>query len=243
MRTLPFIVAVLAASSLSAFSFDDAFRQAQTEYDNGRYKEAVACYEGILNQGAGNVEIHYNMANAMFKAGDLPNAVWHYRTAWYKAPRDPDINANLHFALNAAGAVEPAHSITRRFFTSLSSNGWMALATASYLLLSAVLFLSIVLRNARYALLKLSLLPALLLLMAGCGWWEWRTFRIRPEAVVIRSGTTALFGPMDGSTAHYKLPQGALVRQCASDPKGWEEVEYDGKKGWIKTQDIMSLSP
>ncbi len=57
------------------------------------------------------------------------------------------------------------------------------------------------------------------------------------------SNATALFGPIDGTTAHYKVPLGALVKQLGTDTKGWVEIEYDGKNGWLKETHIRRVSP
>lgn len=237
------LILIAAGVSVSASAFDAMYRQGQTAYDEGRYDEAIRCYENIISNGAVNVEVHYNLANSLFKAGRLPEAVWHYRTAWYGAPRDPDITANLQFALSAVGAIEPHPSFMERSLTTLSAGEWVAVAVGSYLLLSILLILAFLLRSAQTTLRRLSLIPAVILLIAAWGWWQWRTLRVQPEAVVVSSGTTALFGPVEGATAHYKLPSGALVRLQGSDPKGWVEVEYDGKDGWVKMGDIKRLSP
>ena len=102
---------------------------------------------------------------------------------------------------------------------------------------------AMLIRSVRAVLYRLCLLPLALLLFAGGGWWNWRGFKTDPEAVITKSGITALYGPVEGGTAHYKPPAGALVRQRARDPKGWVEIEYDGKKGWIKEENILTLSP
>ena len=219
------------------------FLAAQTAYDEGRYTEAEALYGQLTSNGVDNVELHYNRANACFKSGDLPNAVLYYRRAWYRAPRDPDIRANLHFALNAAGATETVPSIYNRLFTVLSRSEWVGAAVAGYAALALLLILSLLIRPARRILLRTSLLPALLMLLALGGWQYWRQLEIRPEWVVVRTGATALFGPIDGTTAHYKVPRGALVRQLSTDPKGWIEIEYDNKKGWLKKQYIKRVYP
>jgi len=243
MKRLFLILFAIALAGPGAFAFEDLFKQAQTAYDEGRYGDAAQLYEAMLSNGVVNAEVHYNLANSLFKSGNLPPAVWHYRKAWYAAPRDPDINANLSFALNAVGAVQPRHSSVERFLTALSFREWIAVAIVSYLLLSALLILALCLRTARYTLLKLSLAPVTALLVTAGGWWQWRIFQIHPEAVVVNSGTTALFGPIEGATAHYKLPPGALVSLHSGDSKEWIEVEYDGKEGWIKRDDILRLSP
>jgi len=239
LATLP----VSAINSEAEIPRSEIFLSAQAAYDGGRYAEAASLYGQLERIGVDNVELHYNLANAHFKNGSLPEAVLHYRKAWYKAPRDPDIRANLHFALNAAGAAEPTPSFLERIFNILSQNGWIVAATGGYIALVLLLVLGMLIRPAKRTLAKLSLLPAALVLLAAGGWWQGQQVKTNPEWVVVQSGATALFGPIEGTTAHYKIPPAALVRQQGTDAKGWVEVEYDGKKGWLKTEYIKRVYP
>jgi tetratricopeptide (TPR) repeat protein len=255
MKTRLIIVAALFLSALSPTAFgtieknppqtgkSETFLMAQAAYDDGRYAEASMLYEKLLSNGIANVEIQYNIANAYFKNSELPQAVWHYRKAWYAAPRDPDIRANMHFALNAAGAVEPSPSFIEKTFFVLSQNEWIQAAIAAYVIFTLLLIMGMLIRPAKRMMVKLSLIPAILILMAAGGWWHWQQMKILPESVVIKSGATALFGPVEGSTAHYKVPLAALVRQRSNDSKGWVEIEYDGKNGWLKAEYIQRVSP
>lgn len=243
MKKLLFAMTLFLAGAACATPFGESFREANAAYDAGRYTEAIQLYETLLGEGVDNIEVHYNLANACFKNGDLPKAVWHYRKAWYGSPRDPDIRANLHFALNAAGAVDPKAGITDRFFQSLSHGEWVAVATASYVLIALLLLLALFILPARRTLLRLSLVPAGAILLAAGGLHYWQQMKNHPEWVVVHTGSVALFGPIEGSTAHYEPPQAALVRQTGADPKGWTEVEYDGKRGWVRNEDIHPVSP
>ena len=114
---------------------------------------------------------------------------------------------------------------------------------SAYLLLTLLLTMALLLRSRRIPLLKYSLLPLVLLLFALAGWRSWDPFGEGGEGVVVKSGTTALYGPVEGSTAHFDVPLAALVNQRGSDPKGWFEIEYDGKTGWVKKDNILLLSP
>lgn len=243
MRRILVILLLLPLLSLRAGSLEETFRNAQAAYDDSRYAEAVMLYEELLSSGASNVEVHYNLANALFKDSDLPDAIIHYRKAWYQNPRDPDIQANLHFALNATGAAEPAPGIIKRVLQLLSLSEWLMAAIAGYLLLTVLLAMAQWIKPARRLILKLCLAPILLILLASAGWHQWHSFRTNPEWVVVKNGGTALFGPVEGSTAHYKLPLGALVQQKSIDPKGWVEIRYDHKNGWIKAEYIKTVSP
>jgi tetratricopeptide (TPR) repeat protein len=252
--TCLFILAALLTFSSSANAAQPApsqvkhqeselFLSAQAAYDDERYAEAASFYGQLTSNGVDNVELHYNLANAHFKSGNLPAAVLHYRKAWYKAPRDPDIRANLHFALNAAGAAEPASTVLERLFNVLSQNGWIVAATGGYITLILLLILGMLIRPAKRTLARVSLLPAVLMLLSAGGWWHWQQLNVNVEWVVIKSGATALFGPIDGTTAHYKVPLAALVQQHGTDSKGWVEIEYDGKKGWLKEAYIKRVYP
>ena len=106
-----------------------------------------------------------------------------------------------------------------------------------------MMVLGMLIRPAKRILAKLSLLPAALVLVSAGGWWHWHQLQANPEWVVVKSGATALFGPMDGSTAHYNIPLAAIVRQHNTDSKGWIEIEYDGKNGWLKDEYIQRVSP
>ena len=236
-------MAAFLLSTLATFAQEETFAAAQTAYDEGRYAEASMLYEELLGKGIANVEVQYNLANAYFKNDDLPQAVWHYRKAGYAAPRDPDIQANLHFALNAAGAAEPAPGVIEKIFAALSQNEWIMVAIGAYIAFTLLLILGLLIRPARRTFAKLSLLPAALILVAAGGWWQGQQLRANPEWVVVKSGATALFGPIEGSTAHYKVPSAALVRQHSTDAKGWVEIEYDGKKGWLKNEYIKRVYP
>jgi tetratricopeptide (TPR) repeat protein len=243
MKNILRIIVGLLLCLTTAQAQDESFQKAQAAYDDGRYAEAVLLYERLIDSGIDNPEVHYNLANACFKDSDLPKAVSHYRTAWYNLPRDPDIKANLHFALNAAGAIESAPSFTEHLFYSLSLSEWIIVAVIGYILLTLLFILMMFMKNSRRMLLKICLVPAALLLLAGFGWNQWRQLSIHPEWVVVKTAATALFSPLAGTTPHFKLPLGALVQQRSTDVKGWIEVEYDGKQGWLKTDYISPVSP
>lgn len=243
MKILPSIIAALLFSALHTLASEETFARAQSAYDEGRYAEASLLYEKMLSNGVDNVEVRYNLANAYFKNAQLPDAVWHYRKAWYAAPRDPDIRANMHFALNAAGAIEPVPGFLEKTLSLLSQNEWVITAVGAYLVFMLLLILSLLIRPAQRTLRKLSLIPAALILVAAGGWWNWQQLKDAPEAVVFKTGATALFGPVEGSTAHYKIPLAAVVQQHGSDAKGWVEIEYDGKHGWLKEDYIQHVYP
>ncbi|MDZ8119243.1 tetratricopeptide repeat protein [Pontiella agarivorans] len=241
-RFLNTLVAVLLIST-AASAQDELFNRAQAAYDDGRYGEAAMLYEKMIADGISNPEVHYNLGNACFKNSELPAAVRHYRKAYYDLPRDPDIQANLRFALNAAGAAETVPSFIERLFASLSLQEWIMTGTGGYLLLCAGLLTILFIKRSRRQTLKFLLLPLFVLALSFLGWRYWKNIQKNPEWVVTDKEATALFSPVEGSTAHFKLPMAALVKQRNTHGKGWIEVEYDGKRGWLKQDYIQMVSP
>jgi tetratricopeptide (TPR) repeat protein len=245
-KTILFCISILTALYAPANAIDDSahesiFYEAKTAYDEGRFAEAETGYLSLINNGWHNTELLYNLANAHFKNNHLPEAIKRYRQAWYQAPRDAAIHANLGFALAAANAVPPHQSHADALAESLSKTEWIILATAAYLLLAILLALAMLIRPARRFLLKTALIPLGLIAMAMAGWLHWRQLSLKPEAVIIRSGVTARYGPLADSTAHYRVPAGAIVRQIHTDNKGWTEIEYDAKRGWVPNEYIEEI--
>ncbi|NLX24736.1 MAG: tetratricopeptide repeat protein [Lentisphaerae bacterium] len=242
MKRVPLFLVILTASSILWAAPEDIFSQAKTAYGNEKYAEAASLYESMLNLGVDNMEVYYNLANAYFRNGDLPRAIQYYRTAWHHSPRDPDIQNNLQFALDTAGAIAPKTSWTERPLQLLSKHEWTRLAAGAYCLLALFLLLALLLPRRRRLGLGLCSIPAVLLLLSAAGWWQWKTFERRPECVVLAE-TTVRHGPLDKALEFYRIPSGALVRQKSTQGE-WVEITYDNKSGgWMKTEHVLPLSP
>lgn len=237
-------IGVTGAHATNMQTLDTPFFKAQQAYDAGRYAEATTAYQTMLSNGCTNIEIHYNLANAFFRLNDLPNAVKHYRLAYYQAPRDPDIEANLGFALRAAGAVPPTMTTWENYSRQLAARQWKYLGIGAWWGFALLVAVGLLSRPpAKGILLRMTFLPAGLLLLAILGWWPWNQLAQKPEAVIVRDHATALYGPVEGSTAHYSVPPGALVKQIQHDARGWVEITYDGKNGWLRDEYIQRISP
>ncbi len=70
------------------------FAQANEQYAQGNYEEAVSLYK----QCEPSAEVYYNLGNALFKQGDLGHAILSYERSLRLDPRDKDCKHNLLFA-------------------------------------------------------------------------------------------------------------------------------------------------
>jgi len=194
-------------ASGAAASFDAACRA----YEKGEYEKALRMNMQVLQDGFVSAALLYNIGNCYFRLGDIPRAILYYRRAWYLAPSDADIAANLTFALHVLG-LEP-----------LRSNR----------------LLDLLRRLGR----KIALLMAIIALVALLGIGSWLPLLLCPEAVITAPNTKVLFAPLPGSTLHFYLPQGSLVRvRRARD--GWLEVEAGpGQRGWVQESFLVRILP
>ncbi|HIE10936.1 MAG TPA: hypothetical protein EYP62_04925 [Kiritimatiellae bacterium] len=220
-----------------------SFNAACRAYEKGDYEHALQMNMRIIQNGFISAALLYNIGNCYFRVGDLPRAILYYRRAWYLAPSDVDITANLTFALRALG-LEPLRS-NRAFglLRYLSLPHWAMVLVAAYwiicFLLSAMLWNPRLRRIGR----KLVLAVALLALLASLGLGSRLPLLLDPEAVVAAPNTKVLFAPVAGSTLHFYLPQGSFVRiRRARD--GWLEVEEGpGRRGWVPEASLRRIIP
>ena len=126
------LVLFCAWSVARAEDVSTAFDQANKLYEEGKFSEAAAAYDKMLEQGEAAPALYFNLGNALFKAGQVGRAVLNYRLAERLAPRDPDIRANLKFARNsvATGAVT-SPSWWQRWTGRLTLDEWTVLTFGS----------------------------------------------------------------------------------------------------------------
>ena len=249
MALVLFVVDGYAASNSSRpddtpeAKLQQMFIQAGKAYDEGAPAEAVRQYSQFLDEGYLSKEILFNLANAHFKAGASGAAMLNYRRAWYLAPRDPDILANLRFVSQAAGIPLPTNSFSRALLMRFSLSEWIVFSVVVYWSGTLILAVFLLLKRAKSSVLhRAGLLSAVLLVIGFLGIATWAGYFRNPELVIQQSGQEALFAPLDGSTAHFKLPEGSIVR-AEEYSGGWIKIRQGKESGWIKQSACKAVYP
>jgi tetratricopeptide (TPR) repeat protein len=111
------MITVFSLMSVLGFAQVDTLKtSADKAYIEGLYTEAAALYEKILSQEYVSAEVHYNLANAYFKSGQIAPSILNYERALKLAPKDEDIQFNLKLAnLSVKDKVE---EIPQLFFVT-----------------------------------------------------------------------------------------------------------------------------
>ena len=86
-----------------------AVQQGNSLYQQGKFAEAVAAYEAILQAGYTGGELSFNLGNAYYKQGNMGKAILHFERALRFLPADDDVRHNLQLAnLQIVDRIDPA---------------------------------------------------------------------------------------------------------------------------------------
>ncbi len=220
-----------------------AFDSANKLYAEGKFAEAAAGYEKLLQAGKESEAIYFNLGNALFKAGKIGRAISAYQQAERLAPRDPDVRANLRFARNQVQGPTSGPERLGRWFGKLSLNEWTWLAAATvwaWLLLLTLLQWRPALKPALKTYVVW--LGALTVFCCACFGTAFYSSRFISRAIVVAPETIARQAPIEESQNAFTLHDGAEL-QVLDQKDEWLQVEADSRRiGWIR-RDSVVVSP
>ena len=102
------LACVLSLGSGDASAQDEIVARGNEAYQAGDFAAAIDAYVAVLEAGFESADLHYNLGNAYFKAGDLGRAILAWERARVRAPGDADVEANLELARRlTVDVVEP----------------------------------------------------------------------------------------------------------------------------------------
>ena len=214
--------------------------QANQLYSQNKFSEAAELYERVIINGVENGHLHYNLGNAYFRTGNLPQAILHYTKAQNLLPRNEDVEANLRYAIRqTVDKLEaPIPSSTILFWTrdfNLNEH-WTGLLWANlFFWVSMAVWLQYQTPATRLA--RKILLAFLLLIMVSTGfrWYQENrhtTGVILPQQIDIHSGWNATTAVL------FQLHQGTVV-SISQEKENWYKIELsDARKGWTLKSNI-----
>ena len=118
------------------------FSQANAQYAEGNYADAITQYEQIiLEQPA--AEVYYNLGNAYFKQGELAQSILAYERALRLTPSYTDAQHNLQFAQSRiVDNIEDTNSFFLSNWIKVVRN---AFSQSTWIILSITLFICMLL--------------------------------------------------------------------------------------------------
>jgi tetratricopeptide (TPR) repeat protein len=239
---LLFLLTLVCGGRILAADMNANFSAANELYAKGKFVEAAAIYEKILQTGGQSPALLFNSANAEFKAGNLGKAIAAYRRAELLAPRDSEIRANLDFVRNQVQGASVRESRWQYWLGTLTLNEGAVLTAVLFWLTFALL----VARQIRPALVpKLKsatqIFAALLIFSATVLGLQAANHFSRATAVVTAAEATARSGPFDEAQNAFTAHDGAEL--SVLDRHGdWVQVTGgSGKIGWLPAKQVEIL--
>ncbi len=254
MRTLSLIAlitALLTVNSTAAVVENAAFSRGNEAYVQAEgtsdeeaarelYLKASIAYGEAIETGGHSWEAHFNLGNALLRAGDYGRAALAYERARAIDPLKPEAALNLAICRQAAGL--PATRVASRiesWGTRVPMKAWMWTASAAGWALLALLILPRL--HGGHRLMSISAALAALLLLATCaagmsGWHlaaKWQT---------VTGAATLLHSAPDAEASSIRSLKAAENVKVLRSHAEWLFVRSEqGDEGWIGAAEAASV--
>lgn len=245
-----FIVAlslsIINTSSVMAVTKENA----DTEYNNGNYQQAIKDYEELLKKGE-SADLYYNLGNAYYRTENITRAVINYERALLLSPSDDDIRFNLQIA--RSNTIDKIIPKSEMFFVTwyhslagiLNIDEWAAMAMFS-IILTLILAL-IYLFSPSILLRKIGFIGGsvcfILFVFSNIFAVQQRNILMkRTGAIVIVPSTIIMSTPSTSSTNEGIIHEGTRVDIIDDSMKDWKGIRLgDGRTGWITTKSFERI--
>jgi tetratricopeptide (TPR) repeat protein len=230
-----------AAQSLMAL-----FKQANNEFWNGEYENALGSYEKLESLGVNDPALFYNLGTTYGRLGRLGLAVLYYEKALKLDPGQDDARHNLEvirefIARRASEAgrdadLVPAAGPWRAILDRFSGFG----AAVMFVIFHLSLFLVLGIRRFVYQempRLSLGVVAGVLFILAiatgsvAIGKWYHDTY-VR-EAVVLENGAIDVMEGPKSEVKRFAIEEGSRV-EVLDRAQGWTRLlDGEGRDGWV----------
>jgi tetratricopeptide (TPR) repeat protein len=218
------------------------FDTANQAYDQGKFADAKAGYEKVIESGAGSANVYYNLGNAEFRLNDAGHAILNYERALALSPRHPEALANLRLLREKSGSRLLPVSWSSRLAHLLTTNIWTVLvAVSSWIVLFGVAFISTSRQADHFGGWLLTLLSVVVCAVSSVSLWSMT--RDQALGVITARETEARLAPAESAGVAEALPAGSQVR-VLSERGEWIYCELPGLgRGWVPEGAVQHVRP
>ena len=246
MRKILVILSIVLCP-LSIVLAQTPFDEANAAYADGRYDEAAAMYQALIDE-APDAVLYYNLGNARFKQGELAQAILNYERALRLKPNYKDAQYNLKFAQSRiTDNIEEQDFFlsawARMIRNNLRERTWLILSICLFIigLIGILLFLlarETWIRKTAFHIAWLALLFSLITGLNAASLHNRDT--LRNEAVITQGVVNAKSSPDRSGTDLFTVHEGTKV--TIKETLGeWANIRVGNNEGWIKQQNMERI--
>ena len=214
-------------------------------YNQGYYEQAIEAYATLLSKGS-DATLLYNMGNAYYRLGELPQAILAYERALQLQPGDDDVCYNLQLARSKT--IDKIAPEREMFFitwyralvnmVSVDAWGWVTIAAfACALILLLVYFFAYAERLRRVSFFTALLMLVIFALGILFAWQQKQQLERRDAAIVIQEELGVKKIPSDGGGDEFTIHAGTKVNISDDSMDDWKQILLpDGRQGWVQTK-------
>lgn len=250
-KLLVFIwLCVISLVSSAEEHYSSILQEANELYKKEQYEDAISAYNKVLSANYESAALYYNIGNAYYKTGGIPQAILFYEKSLKLNPGNSDCQHNLKLAnQQITDSIDTIPTIFyKQWWTGIrgmfSPNLWGWIAILS-LFAAAVKFAFFKTANnpqmkklAFYAGLSLVFIA---LLSTTFGLQLRNQIENSHEAIVFTPSLTVKSSPSNNSTDLFVIHEGTKVT-VMEEIDDWIKISIsDGNTGWIKSDDIEKI--
>ncbi len=218
------------------------FETANELFDAGKFAEAKAGYEKLIEEGAGSANVFHNLGNADYRLGSAGRAMLNYERALALDPRHPEARKNLDLLRERAGAKLPVQSWSGKIFASQPLTIWtVAASVAAWVSIFGIAGLATSARVEKGGVWVVTIAGLVGLAFAGTG--VWLGLKETALGIVTAQRTEARLAPAQSAGVAEALPAGSRVR-VLSERGAWIYCELPGAgRGWLPEGSLERVTP
>lgn len=242
-----FIIFIFSNTSL-AETPREIFRQANLNYENEEYEEAISLYEELVEKDSVALAVFYNLGNSYFKLRKIGKSILNYERALRLAPRDREVRVNLKLAkgmivdkiqINARGFLL---DMVLFLYDRMSVNELTVIGAIFYFSIISILVFSIFLVTMRRRLfviassLGLGLALFTIFLVAKI-----HSENFVKSGILLSSKVDVRSGPSKEHAVLFTLHEGTKVR-ILEERRSWYEIDLSGDlRGWLPKDTLEKI--
>jgi len=236
-----FLFCVTLTSSALAQS-DADFANANQDYAQGNFKEAISGYETLVRSGQWSANLFYDLGNAYFRTDDFGHAILNYERALALERHHPEATANLQIARDEARALEMQLSWPESYLQFASINQFSIAAAVAFWVGVFCIVRLIFVRRPSAATIALSVFSVTVFAIALLAVYELdHGSNGSALAIVTGKDVQARLATADTANSILALPPGSEVKILSTRGDWLYATLPNNLRGWIPARNAEQV--